>query len=115
MELKNSHGGYAGLSISEKIQHRLDDVIAEQRQHLGEKCSPDDCPATNRRRGEINSLAWVLALMRNTTLESERHDAQMREVASAEGIITDESAAPIDRQSAFRPYRPSECVGSMGR
>lgn len=93
MELKNSHGGYEGLSISEKIQHSLDQLVAEQAHHIKVGTCAGSCPISNFRRGGIDRLSFVLGLMRNTSTESELHDARMRWAGKVEGTVGVEPGA----------------------
>ena len=107
MELKNSHGGYEGKTLTAKIQDRLDDVYAENLYHVEQgNCSSTNCPISNYYRGQVNELCWVLALIRESTADSELHDCRMRYVAiknAAEGVLEQVYAPKNEISDRFEP------------
>ena len=90
MELKNSHGGYEGKTLTAKLQDELDSVVAFRAEHASKDCSSKDCPEANRLAGYIDGVAWALGLMRSSNMETQRHDSRMRYVAiknAKEGVL----------------------------
>ena len=71
MNLADSHGGYAGKSIIEKLRDKADGYY---NQWMGE---PDEDAATII-QGRIEGVCDALALMTNTTMDLQFNSAEAR-------------------------------------
>jgi hypothetical protein len=72
MELKDSHGGFAGKSIIEKIQDKVDEAL--------DKWIMMDDDAENKipLNGRIQGMCYCLGLMKNTDRQTEFGEAMGR-------------------------------------
>lgn len=80
MNLADTHGGFAGKSLVEKIREELDEAFAAWADLPCDGCTPgcDDCMRADTALSYAEGIACALGILRSTSQDEEMNLAEER-------------------------------------